>query len=297
MKHFRTAIGVIAIGIVLSNAAEVDAACGGSCGHRYNGTQQHHSQNIPRQSNRSRMTSQNRLHGSTSFRQRSRTQNQAPHYYESAPIVIEEHLSGVSSTPIHESEMHHSGYLHPVAEASHPNGSQVGNELNGNFDFSNSPINNPFARKNKQRDRASSILPWSNGEGTIIDITSNNPSFTTFITALQVAGLLDELKQEGPYTLLAPTNDAFAKLPPGTVQTLFKPENKDKLKQILAYHVIKGKVMSPDLKRSHIKTENGKIVDITLRGRAIFIDNAEVVNTDIVGSNGVIHVIDAVLIP
>lgn len=177
-----------------------------------------------------------------------------------------------------------------------PTGSWNSESTSFESNFQNSPVTNPFAKK-RNPSRTSSFLPIRNDTGTVIEITSSNPTFTTFVTALQVAGLIDELNDSGPYTVLAPTNEAFAKLPPGTVQTLFKPENKEKLRDILTYHIIKGKVMTPDLKRSHLQTENGKMLDITHRGRDIYIDNAEVVNTDITGSNGVIHVVDAVLIP
>ena len=106
------------------------------------------------------------------------------------------------------------------------------------------------------------------------------------------------MKGKGPFTVFAPTDDAFAKLPAGTVEDLLKPENKAKLTAILTYHVVAGKVMAADVvKLKSAKTVNGKSVQIMVEGGTVMVDNAKVVKTDIGASNGVIHVIDTVLLP
>jgi uncharacterized surface protein with fasciclin (FAS1) repeats len=127
----------------------------------------------------------------------------------------------------------------------------------------------------------------------IVDTAVAAGVFETLVAAVKAAGLVDTLKGEGPFTVFAPIDDAFKKLPAGTVESLLKPENKDKLKAILTYHVISGKVMASDLlKMTSAKTVNGQNVAIGLT-----IDNARVVQPDIKCSNGVIHVIDNVILP
>ncbi|MED5578004.1 MAG: fasciclin domain-containing protein, partial [Planctomycetota bacterium] len=112
------------------------------------------------------------------------------------------------------------------------------------------------------------------------------------------AGLVDVLSSKGPFTVFAPTNEAFAKLPEGTVESLLKPENKDKLIAVLKYHVVPGKVMAKDVvKVDSAKTAQGSSVTVTVEGKTVKVDNATVVKTDIEASNGVIHVIDTVIIP
>ena len=131
----------------------------------------------------------------------------------------------------------------------------------------------------------------------IVDTAVGAGNFTTLAAALTAAGLVDTLKGAGPFTVFAPTDAAFAALPAGTVEDLLKPENKDKLIAILTYHVIAGKVMSTDLSEGlKAKTVNGAEVTITLDGGAKV--NGVVISTaDIAASNGVIHVIDAVILP
>jgi uncharacterized surface protein with fasciclin (FAS1) repeats len=132
----------------------------------------------------------------------------------------------------------------------------------------------------------------------IVDTAIAAGSFTTLVTALQAADLVDTLKGEGPFTVFAPTDDAFAKLPAGTVEDLLKPENKEKLQGILTYHVVPGKVMASDAAMlSSAKTVNGKSFTISKAGDGIMVDNANVVKADIETSNGVIHVIDQVILP
>jgi len=133
--------------------------------------------------------------------------------------------------------------------------------------------------------------------GTIVDVAVGNPDFSTLVAALKAAGLVETLSGAGPFTVFAPTNAAFAKLPAGTVESLLKPENKATLTGILTYHVVAGKVKAKDVVT--LKTAT------TVQGSAVAIDasngvkvnNANVTATDIMGSNGVIHVIDTVLMP
>jgi uncharacterized surface protein with fasciclin (FAS1) repeats len=132
----------------------------------------------------------------------------------------------------------------------------------------------------------------------IVDTAVAAGSFKTLAAALKAAGLIDTLKGKGPFTVFAPTDDAFAKLPAGTVEDLLKPENKAKLTAILTYHVVAGKVMAADVvKLKSAKTVNGKSVQIMVEGGTVMVDNAKVVKADIGASNGVIHVIDTVLLP
>ena len=139
------------------------------------------------------------------------------------------------------------------------------------------------------------ILP---ADKDIIDTAAGNEAFSTLVAAVKAAGLVDTLKGEGPFTVFAPTNDAFAKLPEGTVANLLKPENKDKLVAILAYHVVPAKVMASDVvKLTDAKTVNGKSVAIKVSEGHVMIDGAKVLITDIETSNGVIHVIDSVILP
>ena len=133
----------------------------------------------------------------------------------------------------------------------------------------------------------------------IVDTAVAAGSFKTLVTAVQAAGLVDVLKSDGPFTVFAPTDAAFAKLPAGTVETLLKPENKGQLTAILTYHVVAGKVMSQDLlgKKLDAATVQGSKVSIDATGSGVRVDNATVVSADIATKNGVIHVIDTVIMP
>lgn len=132
----------------------------------------------------------------------------------------------------------------------------------------------------------------------IVDIAAGNPDFSTLVTAVKAAGLVDTLKGEGPFTVFAPTNEAFAKLPKSTLDSLLMPENKDKLVAVLTHHVVAGKVMAADvIKMDSAKTVHGDMVMIEVDGESVMVDSAKVTATDIKASNGVIHVIDTVLIP
>ena len=131
----------------------------------------------------------------------------------------------------------------------------------------------------------------------IVDTAVGAGNFTTLVAAVEAAGLVDTLKGPGPFTVFAPTDAAFAALPAGTVEDLLKPENKDKLVAILTYHVVPGKVMSTDLSEGMTaKTVNGADVTITLEGGAK-VNGAAISTADIEASNGVIHVIDQVVLP
>jgi uncharacterized surface protein with fasciclin (FAS1) repeats len=132
----------------------------------------------------------------------------------------------------------------------------------------------------------------------IVDTAVSAGSFKTLTTALQAAGLVDTLKGKGPFTVFAPTDEAFAKLPAGTVEELLKPENKDKLVAILTYHVVPGKVLAAQVTTlTSAKTVNGQSLAISVNDGAVMVDNAKVVKADILCSNGVIHVIDSVVLP
>jgi uncharacterized surface protein with fasciclin (FAS1) repeats len=130
----------------------------------------------------------------------------------------------------------------------------------------------------------------------IVDTAVAAGSFETLVAAVKAAGLVETLKGEGPFTVFAPTDEAFAKLPEGTVESLLK--DKEKLSAILTYHVIAGKVMAADVvKLSSAKTVQGQEVKIKVSGDKVMVDNANVIKTDIETSNGVIHVIDTVILP
>ena len=132
----------------------------------------------------------------------------------------------------------------------------------------------------------------------IVDTAVEAGKFKTLVAAVKAADLVETLKGDGPFTVLAPTDEAFAKLPAGTVDALLKPENKAKLTAILTYHVVPGKVMAADVvKVNEAKTVQGGSIKVHAAGGKVMVDNAAVVKTDIAASNGVIHVIDTVLMP
>lgn len=130
----------------------------------------------------------------------------------------------------------------------------------------------------------------------IVDTAVSAGSFTTLVKAVQAAGLVDTLKSAGPFTVFAPTDEAFAKLPPGTLDSLL--QDPAKLKEVLTYHVVAGKVMAADVvKIKSAKTVQGSMAKVSVKGGKVMIDKANVVKTDIACDNGVIHVIDAVILP
>ncbi|AMV33535.1 Immunogenic protein MPT70 precursor [Pirellula sp. SH-Sr6A] len=135
-------------------------------------------------------------------------------------------------------------------------------------------------------------------EKNIVETAVEAGSFKTLAAALTAADLVDAVKGPGPFTVFAPTDEAFAKLPKGTVETLLKPENKSKLQDILKYHVVSGKVMAADVvKVKGAVALNGQRIDVKVDGGKVSVDNANVVKTDIGCTNGVIHVIDSVILP
>lgn len=151
--------------------------------------------------------------------------------------------------------------------------------------FTFSAIAGGSYKKNKKKD--------------IVDTAVAAGSFTTLVAAVKAAGLVDTLKGDGPFTVFAPTDEAFAKLPEGTLENLLKPENKDQLAAILTYHVVSGKVKAKDVvKLNEATTVQGSDVDIAVTDAGVVLNgNSNVVKTDIKTSNGVIHVIDTVILP
>jgi uncharacterized surface protein with fasciclin (FAS1) repeats len=146
-----------------------------------------------------------------------------------------------------------------------------------------------------------SMLAQANHHGMkkdIVDVAVENGSFTTLVAAVKAAGLVYTLKGDGPFTVFAPTDEAFAKLPEGTVEMLLMPENKDKLVAVLTYHVVSGKVMAADVvKIDSANTLQGGMLAVSTSGDMVMINNAKVVAADVKASNGVIHVVDTVLLP
>jgi uncharacterized surface protein with fasciclin (FAS1) repeats len=132
----------------------------------------------------------------------------------------------------------------------------------------------------------------------IVDVAVSAGSFTTLVAALQAADLVGALQGDGPFTVFAPTDAAFAALPDGTVDSLLKPENKEQLQAVLLYHVVPGQVMSVDLSGTvNAETLQGATVEIVASSSGVTVNGANVVSADVVASNGVIHVVDAVLLP
>ncbi|MBC2604448.1 fasciclin domain-containing protein [Pelagicoccus albus] len=134
-------------------------------------------------------------------------------------------------------------------------------------------------------------------EKDLVGVAASAEDFSTLVAAVKAADLVDVLQGDGPYTVFAPTDEAFAALPEGTLEMLLKPENKDKLTAILTYHVVPAKVMAEDVSEGAVATANGAKVDISIEGGTVLVDDAEVIATDILASNGVIHVIDKVILP
>lgn len=145
---------------------------------------------------------------------------------------------------------------------------------------------------------AAACAPMMDKEPDIVDVAASNGNFNTLVTAVTAAGLMDTLKGDGPFTVFAPTDAAFAALPEGTVETLLMPENIDQLAAILTYHVVPGAVTSDQLagQRLSVATVNGEEVHIDGTD-GVTVENATVTTADIIASNGVIHAIDSVLLP
>jgi uncharacterized surface protein with fasciclin (FAS1) repeats len=144
---------------------------------------------------------------------------------------------------------------------------------------------------------ATSVSALASGKD-IVDTAVEAGQFKTLAAALTAAGLVDTLKGAGPFTVFAPTDEAFAKLPAGTVENLLKPENKQQLTDILTYHVVAGKVMAADVAGlDEAKSVNGKMIDVEAAGGSVKVNGATVTAADVAASNGVIHVIDTVILP
>ena len=145
---------------------------------------------------------------------------------------------------------------------------------------------------------ATAAMPARAADKDIVDTAGAAGDFKTLAAALEAAGLVETLKGDGPFTVFAPTDAAFAKLPAGTVDTLLKPENKQQLVDILTYHVVPGKVMAADVVGlDEAKSVQGAMIDVEVEGNAVKVNDANVTATDIGASNGVIHVIDEVIMP
>lgn len=133
--------------------------------------------------------------------------------------------------------------------------------------------------------------------GTIIEIAAGDSSFSTLVTAVKAAGLAETLSGQGPFTVFAPTDEAFAALPEGTLENLLKPENSDSLRKVLTYHVVSGDLMAKDLSSGQVATVEGSTVEVQVSSNGVKVNNANVAKADIDATNGVIHVIDSVLLP
>ena len=145
---------------------------------------------------------------------------------------------------------------------------------------------------------ASAEKPAAAAKSDIVDTAVAAGSFKTLVAAVKAADLVATLKSEGPFTVFAPTDDAFAKLPEGTVEGLLKPEAKAKLAAVLTYHVVAGKMMSGDVvKAKELKTVQGQSLKVEVKDGKVYIDGAKITTVDIETSNGVIHVIDSVVLP
>jgi uncharacterized surface protein with fasciclin (FAS1) repeats len=133
--------------------------------------------------------------------------------------------------------------------------------------------------------------------GTIVEIAAGNSTFSTLVTAVKAAELAETLSGKGPFTVFAPTNEAFAALPKGTLEKLLKPENRDLLRKVLTYHVVPGDLMAKDLRSGKVATVAGDSVAVKVQNGKVSVNNANVVTADVDAKNGVIHVIDQVLLP
>lgn len=143
-------------------------------------------------------------------------------------------------------------------------------------------------------------VPALAADKDIVDTAAGNTDFSTLVAAVKAAGLVDTLKSPGPFTVFAPTNEAFAKLPAGTVENLLKPENKDQLVKVLTYHVVAGRVPASEvvkLNGQNVPTVQGATAPIAINGSSVKVGNANVIATDVEATNGIIHVIDTVLLP
>lgn len=159
-----------------------------------------------------------------------------------------------------------------------------------------SASSDPSAAASEEAAAGSEMTEPAAGAGTIVDIAASTDGFSTVVAAVQAAGLTDTLNGAGPFTVFAPTDEAFAALPPGLVDALLLPENKDALVKILTYHVVPGAVMAADATDGEVATVEGQNVTLSTAD-GVTVNGAKVIQADIVADNGVIHVIDAVIVP
>ena len=178
------------------------------------------------------------------------------------------------------------GIIHVVNRVimPHPRGQYVGLPM-------------PKSRASKTSCKISSSETNCDSVGDIVDVAAGNKSFSTLVAAVKAAELVETLKSDGPFTVFAPTDEAFAKLPAGTLESLLKPENKKQLAAILTYHVVAGKVMSKDVKTGMVKMVNGQNAKLKANKKGVRINKAKVIKADVLTRNGVIHVIDTVILP
>lgn len=181
---------------------------------------------------------------------------------------------------------------------SFPAGAQQGGALNPHPSIFDEPPYNRGSRT-QQPPGATPAIPSPTGtqSGNIVAVAASNGSFNTLTAALKAAGLDKTLSGTGPFTVFAPTDQAFASLPPSALRQLLQPQNKDLLVKILTYHVVPGKVQSSDLKAGDVETVEGSPVAVKIGNSGVMINNAKVLQADIQATNGVIHVIDHVMLP
>ncbi|MBS3029597.1 MAG: fasciclin domain-containing protein [Dolichospermum sp. DET50] len=158
-------------------------------------------------------------------------------------------------------------------------------------------VSAPTLAEIKPMAKPATPVTQTNTVGTIVEVASSNPVFTTLVAAIKAAGLVETLSGQGPFTVFAPTDAAFKALPKGTLARLLKPENKATLVKILTYHVVPGAITSKIIKTGNVKTVEGASVQIKVRKGRVTVDNAKVIKADVKASNGIIHVINKVLLP
>lgn len=156
-----------------------------------------------------------------------------------------------------------------------------------------SPCSNATGKKTE----TTPVATQTTQAGTIVEIAAGNPAFSTLVKAVQAAGLAETLSGNGPFTVFAPTNEAFAALPKGTLEKLLQPENRNLLRKVLTYHVVSGDLMAKNLRSGQVATVEGNSVSVQVQNGRVRVNNANVVTADVDAKNGVIHVIDTVLLP
>ncbi len=154
-----------------------------------------------------------------------------------------------------------------------------------------------FAEADAATPEATEVAEEAAATGNVVEVLVGNPDFSTLVSAVKAAGLVETLSGDGPFTIFAPTNAAFAKVPEETLTMLMSPEGKEKLTAILTYHVVPAKVMAADVKTMKAPTVESSEIDVVVSDGGVTVDDATVTETDMVATNGVIHAIDGVLMP